>query len=193
MNGSILFGRSLVRRELLIEFFVRARTDGHVREVARSIGRAPAAVGRELERLQQAGILRSFVRGRNRTYAVDAESPVAGEIRLLIQRTVGIEATLRKALEGLSGIEEASIFGSYASGKLRRSSDIDLLIVGSPPSNSLRKKLRDAERVLRRDVNVVELTADEVRSRRRKRDPLIGDILRGPRIVLVGASGHSRH
>src|SRR2546430_14609905 len=104
VKGSILFGRSAIRRELLIEFLARPRTEGHVREIARSIGRAPAAVGRELNRLEQSGILRSFIRGRNRTYALDADSPIAGEIRALVQRTFGVEATIRSALEGLPGI-----------------------------------------------------------------------------------------
>ena len=67
-------------------------------------------------------------------------------------------------------------------------SDIDLLIVGSPSSDRLRRKIVHAERILRRDVNLVELTVDEFKARRKKRDPLIGDILRGPRIVIVRPS-----
>jgi predicted nucleotidyltransferase len=107
-------------------------------------------------------------------------------MRSVIQRTIGVEASLRQALANLPGIQEASIFGSYAAGREREGSDVDLLVVGSPPSDELRRRIGKIGRELRRDVNLVELTSAELRKLRAKRDPFIGDVLSGPRVVLIG-------
>jgi predicted nucleotidyltransferase len=106
-------------------------------------------------------------------------------MRTVIQRTLGVEARLRQALADLPGIEEASIFGSYAAGTEREGSDVDLLVVGSPPSDELRRRIARVERDLRREVNLVELTSADLRKLHAKRDPFVRDVLKGPRVSLT--------
>ncbi len=176
----LVFGRSSLRKEVLLYFFSRPAARGHVREIARGVGRAASAVGRELDRLERAGVLRS------------ADSPSANEIRALVQRTIGIEGTLRRALGGLAGIDAAWIFGSYAARTDRPTSDLDVLIVGSPNSDLLRRALGSVERQLRRDVSLVELTRSEFGSLVRKREPFIRDVLSGPLVFLAGKAQYGR-
>jgi len=188
----LVFGRSSLRKEILLYFFSRPGARGHVREIARGVGRAASAVGRELDRLERAGVLRSAIQGRNRTYEIDTDSPNANEIRALVQRTIGIEGTLRRALGGLAGIDAAWIFGSYAARTDRPTSDLDVLIVGSPNSDLLRRALGSVERQLRREVNLVELTRTEFGRLRRKNEPFIRDVLSGPLIFLAGKAQYER-
>ena len=189
LNSSVVFGRSAVRREILLEFFARPGGGGHVRQIARRIARAPAAVGRELERLEEAAILRSSVQGRNRTYEIDMDSPISRDVRALVQRTFGIEATIRAAVDGVAGIKEAWIFGSYASGNYGQASDIDLMVVGSPPSDELRRKIAHAERTLNRDISLVELSPYEFKRLRRVRDPFVTGVMEGPRVAIIEPKG----
>src|ERR1700730_283639 len=106
------FGTSQVRLRILTEFFGRPGLVVHVRELGRRLGIAPAIVGRELARLETAGILRSELAGRSRRYSFDHGSAVAGEARSLFQKTLGVEAMLARALHDVPGIEDAFIFGS---------------------------------------------------------------------------------
>ena len=131
MRVDILFGGSRVRRDLLVRFFARPGLQRHVRELARETGWSPTIIGRELDSLEGAGILRSERIGNLRRYSVDTSSPVASEIRSLVQKTIGIEARLRAALQGIPNIEEAFLYGSYARGDDRATSDLDLMVVGS--------------------------------------------------------------
>jgi len=94
----LLFGSSAVRREVLSAFFARPGMVAHPRELARQLGRAPQVVGRELRRLEAAGILTSETIGRSRRYRVDEASSIAPEVRSLVAKTIGIEARLRTAL-----------------------------------------------------------------------------------------------
>src|SRR2546426_6621607 len=116
MPATIIGGASELRKDLLRFFHVKPDAAGHVRSIARQIGRDPGAVSRELRRLEDQGIVTSQFIGRNRSYRVARSSPLGGEMRKLVQRTLGVEASVRQALADLPGIVEASIFGSYASG-----------------------------------------------------------------------------
>jgi len=184
--ATIIGGASEVRKELLRFFHVRSGASGHVRAIARQIGRDPGAVSRELRRLEEQGVIVAENVGRSRVYRTAPSSQVWREMRRVIQRTLGVESTLKQALADLPGIDEAFIYGSYATGSDRAGSDIDLLVIGSPPSDELRRRIGAVGRDLRRDVNLVELTADDLRKLRMKRDPFIKDVMTGTRISLVG-------
>lgn len=183
--ATLLFGSSEVRRAALRHFFARSGVEDHVRAVARAIGRDPTAVARELDRLEQAGILVSARRGRLRIYRL-AASALVEELRPLVQKTVGVEARLAKALEGVRGIRRALIFGSYARGTERATSDVDLLVVGEPDAEQLWQRVLAAERDLGRDVNVTQYTSAEFEKLRRKRESFVTSVLEGPLIDLVG-------
>jgi len=174
-----------VRKDLLRFFHLRPRVEGHVRAIARQIEHDPGAVSRELRRLEAQGVVTSTFIGRSRVYRLAQGSPIGKELRTIVQRTLGIEARLRQAVADLPDVRYAAIFGSYAAGTERPTSDIDLLIVGSPPSNELRRRVASAERELRRDINLVELTPEELRDRQAKRDPFVHDVFRGKRIALT--------
>lgn len=91
MNDAIapLFGTSAVRRDVLAWFFARPEAVAHPRELARRLGRSPQVVGRELARLEAAGVLTSETIGRTRRYRVDSESPIAADVKSLLSRTIG--------------------------------------------------------------------------------------------------------
>jgi len=183
--ATIIGGASEVRKDLLRFFHLRQGAAGHVRAIARQIGRDPGAVSRELRRLEEQGLIVSETVGRSRVYRSAPNSRSTREMRTVIQRTLGVEAGLRQVLADLPGIDEAFIFGSYATGSDRVGSDVDLLVVGSPGSDELRRRIGRVGRDIRRDVNLVELSAVEFRKLREKRDPFIRDVLSHRRLVLV--------
>jgi predicted nucleotidyltransferase len=102
-----------------------------------------------------------------------------------VQRTLGVEALIREALNGLDGIDSAYIFGSYASRTERVQSDVDLLVIGRPDRLAVSERLAVVERKLGRDVNVVTRTEDQVRTRR-KADAFWRRVLSEPMILVAG-------
>jgi predicted nucleotidyltransferase len=180
-----LFGSSAVRREILAAFFARPGVVAHPRELARQLRRPPQVVGRELRRLEAAGILASETIGRARRYRVDEASPIAAEVRSLVAKTIGIEARLRAALATVPGVEEAYLYGSYARGTERPTSDLDVIIVGSVDRARLSERLVELEQDLGREVNVTAYERAELDALRRVDDPFLTDVFASPRIQLL--------
>lgn len=180
-----LFGSSAVRREILAAFFARPGVVAHPRELARQLRRPPQVVGRELRRLEGTGILTSETIGRARRYRVDEASPIAAEVRSLVAKTIGIEARLRAALASVPGVEEAYLYGSYARGTERPTSDLDVLVVGSVDRAGLSERLVEIEQDLGRDVNITAYGRAELDGLRQAGDPFLADVFASPRIRLV--------
>lgn len=189
MNGAIdlLFGTSEVRRRILAAFYGSPGLVTHARELARRLGHPSQVVGRELRRLEDAGILVSHTVGRVRRYRVDVDSPIAADVRGLVLRTIGAEALISASLTGVTGIEEAWIFGSHVRGTERPSSDIDLLVIGPVDRTALFERLVDVEQELGRDVNVVAYTRAELSDLASAGDPFVTDVLAGPRTRVDAA------
>jgi predicted nucleotidyltransferase len=187
MNGAIdlLFGTSEVRRRILAAFYAAPGLVTHPRELARRIGHPSQVVGRELGRLEHAGILASESVGRARRYRVNPYSPIAAEVRGLVLRTIGADALIATALGGVAGIEEAWIFGSHARGTDRPTSDIDLLVIGAVDRAALSEQLVQVEQELGRDVNVVAYTRAELDDLIAAGDPFIADVMASPRTRLA--------
>ena len=191
MTDIALFGESAVRREVLRTFFARPGIVRHVRELARELGWSATIVGQELDRLERTGILTSERIGRARRYRVDDQSPIAPEIRSLVQKTIGVEARIRDAIAGLTGIEEAFLYGSYARGDERATSDLDLFVIGPVDQEQLSERLADVERELGRDVNVTTYERDELERLRRESDLFIERVYDGAQVALIGGKAKS--
>jgi predicted nucleotidyltransferase len=183
MSGAIdlLFGTSDVRRRIFAAFYGSPGLVTHARELARRLGHPSQVVGRELRRLEDAGILASQTVGRVRRYRVDADSPIAADVRGLVLRTIGAEALISASLVGVAGIEEAWTFGSHARGTERPSSDIDLFVIGPVDRAALSERLVEVEQELGRDVNVVAYTRAELAELVSAGDPFIADVFAGAR------------
>ena len=186
MSGAIdlIFGTSEVRRQILAAFYAGPGLVTHARELARRLGRPSQVVGRELRRLEDAGILASDTVGRARRYRVNAASPIAADVRGLVLRTIGAEALIRAALGNVAGVEEAWIFGSHARGTERPSSDIDLLVIGPVDRAAISERLVEVEQELGRDVSMVAYTRAELAALESTGDPFVVDVLAGPRTRL---------
>lgn len=180
-----LFGRSRVRDRILLEFFARPGTSAHVREMARRVNASAPSVGGELSELARLGILQTQTVGRSLVYSVNESSPLLGEIRGLVQKTIGVEGLIRKAIEGLPGLDAAYIFGSHAAGTDTGRSDVDLLVIGRPDRVALSEQLAAVERTIGRDVNVVTKTEAQLRARRGS-DSFWRQVLGRPMVHVAG-------
>jgi predicted nucleotidyltransferase len=181
-----LFGRSRVRDRILLEFFAKPGTSAHVREMARRVNASAPTVGSELAGLARLGVLQTQTVGRSLVYSINERSPLLGEIRGLVQKTIGVEALIGKAVEGLPGIDAAYIFGSHAAGTDTALSDVDLLVIGRPDRVALSELLAPVERTIGRDVNVVTKTEAQVRERRRGGDTFWRQVLGRPMVHVAG-------
>ncbi|MCX6094193.1 MAG: nucleotidyltransferase domain-containing protein [Candidatus Bipolaricaulota bacterium] len=161
----------------------------HLREVARRTNLNSKTVMRELHALRDAGVLVSRDVGRQVIYRLNPHCPIAEELRSIIRKTVGLAGVLQTALKPVGDrIEQAYVYGSFARGKERADSDVDLMVVGSVSLRELSSPVRAAGRSLRRTVNPTLYTPEDYRRELADRDSFVSRAHRGARIDLLGGS-----
>jgi predicted nucleotidyltransferase len=180
--------RSELRRKLLTFFYVNRSARVYVRQLAQALGTDSTNLSRELARLEKEGLLRSEWEGRQLYYSLNRAYPLLKPIFALLQSSIGIEPTLKSALQAISGIQSAWLYGSFAKNEADAVSDIDLLIVGQPGPTELASEIRNAERALRREINYTVLSPRELARRLKASDPFVSDIWNGKRIELIGGN-----
>jgi predicted nucleotidyltransferase len=181
---SLILGRSAIRRRILELFVADPDTRHHLREIARLAQTSAGTASRELGRLVVAELIERSVEGRQ-VYFRAVPSPLFRSVGAVVRQSSGARAVLRRALENVPAVDRAVIFGSYAAGVTRPSSDIDLLVVGSPDRDALTERLELAAREIGRPVNEVVFTASELASRRDKGDPFAESIDEGQTIQVL--------
>ncbi len=177
--------RSDLRRKVLTFFYVNREARVYVRQLAAALDADSTNLSRELTRLAHEGFLSAEREGRQLYYSVNHAYPYLKPVFALLQGSVGIEPTLKKALQLVNGIESAWIFGSFAKGEADANSDIDLLIVGRPDQARLSREIRKTEKALHREVSYTVFTPEELKRRIDRHDPFVMDIWNGKRIGLI--------
>lgn len=156
-----------------------------IMELAKS-GRG--AVQRELRRLESAGLVSVEMRGNQKHYQANSESPLFDEICSIVRKTVGPEEPLRTAVESLAGtVRLALVYGSVAKRTDTSASDVDVLIVADEVTlEDVYAALSVAEQQLDRKINPTLFTGEEFDRRRARGNAFLKRVLDGPVIILSG-------
>jgi predicted nucleotidyltransferase len=151
--------RSRQQVEVLADILDDPEREESLADLTRRLAIPTASVHREIERAEQAGIVRSRRVGKTRLVSADTSSPYFGPLRQLLVSAFGVPGRLRAALEGIDGVEEAYIFGSWAArweGErgTRPVGDIDVLVLGHADRDQLYSAAQDVGLVVGREVQV---------------------------------------
>jgi predicted nucleotidyltransferase len=174
-----------LRRKLLTFFYVSRSARVYVRQLAGALNADSTNLSRELARLEREGLLHSEIEGRQRYYSINRKYPYLKPLFAMLQGSIGVHPALKRAVEAVSGIESAWLFGSFAKNEADTASDIDLLIVGLPDQSLLASRIRATEKMLRREINYTVLASQELDDRLAAGDTFINDIWNGKRIEVV--------
>ena len=181
-----IFG-SRIRAKILSWLFTHPDESFFVRQIALILKEDPTNVSREMAKLEELGILRSKRNGNLKHFQTNQECPFFEELKGLVLKTSGVAGRVRAALERLTGIEYAFIYGSFAKGEEKADSDVDLLITGDVDLDCLDSNLEKLEKVLGREINYVLYSREEFKSKRKAKDGFLMDVLSGKKIIVVGA------
>lgn len=177
---------SRVRVKLLTHLFRHPEEPFYARRLARETGEHYNAVWRELNNLEQAGLLHSQQNGNLKVYRLNPDFPIYEELARIILKTSGLGEHFRQALADLDAVRWAFIFGSLASGDTDAFSDVDLMLIGEVELLPLSQIVADLEAQLGRDVNYLLLSEGELAQRLAEGDPFLQNVLAGPIVMLVG-------
>ena len=180
--------RSQARQRLLAYYFTNPAARHHLRDLAERLSVDPSNLSRDLRRLEQEGLFRSEVSGRQKYFCLNREYPLFQEVRSIVRKTLSATPQIARALQGVGRVEEAYLYGSFARNQQDAASDIDVLVIGNPPAETLAEAVRKLERQLGREINYTVMSRREFEQRQQQKDALLENIWRRKRVPLV-----SRH
>jgi predicted nucleotidyltransferase len=178
---------SRIRTELLRILSVHPNDSYNINELSRISGFSLRGVDKELKNLLNGGILSRNIVGNQHRYQLNPHCPIYPEIKKIIAKTVGIADVIKTALDPIENeIDQAFIFGSFASGDYGNESDIDLFIVSDISGLRLSEVLSGAQNETGRMINIAHFRCDEFNRRKESKDHFITQVIKGPRIEIKG-------
>lgn len=176
--------RSKNTKAILGHMFLHEDEELYVNEMARKFSLDDGNLSRKLKELATEGILRCRERGNACYYSLNPSYPLLKEYKGIVLKTIGLEQKLREVLAGISGIEQAFIFGSYADGTMDAASDIDVLVIGRHDTLALQKAVASLQKGVDREINVIGMGPQEYKEKLKK-DPFLRSLAKKKKIRLL--------
>ena len=189
--GDVLFTTTQQRVYALI--FGQPHRSFYVNQIISLAGAGRGAIQRELARLETSRLANVSWLGNQKRYQANKESPVYHELCSIVEKTVGLEDSIRSALEPLSDkIDLALLFGSVANRTDRATSDIDLMLISSELSLlSIYAAMEPVERKLDRRINPILYKPADFQKRMSRKAEFVDRVLNRPHIILLGTLNDS--
>jgi DNA-binding transcriptional ArsR family regulator len=153
------------RRCRLAALFDHHRAEFSISDLAHVTDVAIATASRDVERLEAHGIVRSRNVGRSRFVSANWELLWADALVTILAHTAGLPVRVGSGLRHVPGVESAYLYGSWAarnSGEIGPPPhDIDVLVIGTPSRDLLRKALRPLESATGLEINPVVVSEVE--------------------------------
>lgn len=178
---------SRVRAKVLTALFLSPGIERNAWELSQSLRESYSAVWKELNRLEGIGILLSEQKGNAKAYRVNSACPIEPELRSIVLKTEGVGRLLQAKLGKMKNVHRAFIYGSVASGKADRYSDVDLMIIGTFNLEEISSLVSEAERELNRPINYVIFSEQEWEEKLANNDPFAVNVENSEKIMLLGS------
>ena len=164
------------------------RKEDFLQELGRLIGKKPGVFQRGLNSLEKQGWVVSRRQGTLRLFKINETHPLHKEIKAIARKTMGVEAELKRIVNGLDAIKTALIYGSYAKDNMRADSDVDVLVAVTDlkAEDMLLNELSRVEKALGREVNYKLYSDKDFKRRRKDKDPFLVEVLSDKYILLKG-------
>ena len=179
--------RSQAQAELLALLYLHPDMEYSLTEVAALIGVSVKTIHTEASRLVEAGFISDRRHGNNRLLRAVTDSPVSKPLTDLLAVTFGPVPVLTDLLKGANGVEQAFIYGSWASRYRGESgpvpNDVDVLVVGSADRDDLDGIARAAQARLGRPVDIRRVRP-EIWESSDPADPFLASVRTRPLVEL---------
>lgn len=177
---------SKVRVKLLDLFFGNPAELYHVRDLVRRTDEEINAVRRELQHLEEAGILKKEPRGNRLYYWVNPNYSLYHELLVIVIKETGLGQEIIKNRNRIGKITFCVFSDKFARKQERKEDEVDILVVGNIVMIELASLVKGEEEKRGKEVNYTVMTDEEFSFRKKRRDPFLLGILNSAKIMLLG-------
>lgn len=179
---------SNTRKKVLALLFAHPGKSFYSSEIIQKIGAGVGSVYRELERLEQCGVVEVSKIGNQKHYQANRLCPVFEELKGLILKTCGVTDTLLVGLEPFnSQVKVAFVYGSIADNTAAAGSDVDIMIISdSLTYTDLLAVIPEMEQKIGRMLSPLVYSVQEFKDKLSNANNFITSVMQKPKIFLIG-------
>jgi len=141
---------SKTRIKLLLKFFLNSNTTAYLRSLEGEFGESSNGIRLELNKMESAGMLSSFIHGNKKMFRANTKHPLFKEIHNILLKTIGLDQIIETVIERLGHVEKVYLVGDFAKGL--DSQIIDLIFIGDIDKNYLISLVEKAEELIKRKI-----------------------------------------
>jgi hypothetical protein len=151
---------SKTRIKLLLKFFLNDSSSSYLRQLETEFGESSNAIRVELNRFEEAGLLRSYTQGNRKYYQAQISHPLFKDIHNIILKYVGIDQVIEQVVNKLGDLDRVFLHGDFAEG--RDNGTINFIFVGENlDSDYLFRLVGKAEKLIKRKVDYLQMGKKE--------------------------------
>ena len=146
--------QSKTRLKLLLRFFLNPESSAYLRGLAQEFDESTNAVRVELNRFEEAGLIKSHKDGNKKMYQVNTKFPMFNELQTIAFKHFGIDQIIEQVIEKLGDVEAVYLTGDLARGL--DSDIVDVTIIGNQIDQSyLAKLVTKAEELINKKIRTL--------------------------------------
>jgi hypothetical protein len=151
---------SKTRIKLLLKFFLNDSSSSYLRQLEVEFGESSNAIRVELNRFEDAGLLRSYTSGNRKYFQAENKHPLFKDIHNIILKYVGIDQVIEQVVHKLGDLDRVFLSGPFAAG--RSNGTIDFIFVGENlDGDYLLRLVGKAEKLIKRKVQYLIMSKKE--------------------------------
>lgn len=150
---------SKTRVKLLLKFFLNSNTTAYLRSLEGEFGDSTNSIRLELNKLEKAGMLSSFMKGNKKIFKANTGHPLFSEIHSILLKYVGFDRIIENVIVRLGAVEKVYVVGEFANGL--DSQIIDLVFIGDIDKPYLINLIDKAEKLVDRKIRYLIYSAVE--------------------------------
>jgi predicted nucleotidyltransferase len=124
------------------------------------------AIRVELNKLEAAGLLKSFVKGNKKFFQSNTQHPLFGDINSILMKITGLDELIKRVLNNVGELREVYLTGDLAQGN--DSEIIDLILVGEINREYFSDLVIKAEKYINKKIRFVVFQPQEFAEKKAK-------------------------
>ena len=162
---------SKTRIKLLLKFFLNSNTKAYLRGLETEFGESTNAIRVEINRFENAGMLKSELVGNKKIFQANTQHPLFQELHNILLKHVGLDRVIENVIERLGEVDKVFLIGEFSKGS--DSDIIDLIFVGNIDKPYLINLIEKTENLVKRKIRYVIYSDSEFNTLDLKRfDPM---------------------
>ncbi len=133
-----------------MKFFLNSKTTSYLRGLEGDFGDSSNSIRLELNALEKAGMLSSFLQGNKKMFRANVKHPLFNEIHSILLKQIGLDSIIENVIERLGDVDAVYLVGEFARGL--DSTIIDLIFVGEIDKNYLLELVGKVEKIIKRKI-----------------------------------------